>query len=460
MSRITHTWLRTALALALLGSSLASQAKVSNEEAARLGKDLTPSGAEKAGNADGSIPAWTGKWRGLPPGLKYGGTGTPYPDPYASEKPLFTITAQNMDQYAANLSDGQKALFKRYPDSFKMPVYPSHRDFRVDQLTEDNIKKNALNAELTNDGNDTSNAFGASPFPIPKNGNELILNHTMQGRTLTEESVYQQAVIYPDKNRVMEKVSYNIFSVWSDPKKTLETSGGILTHFLLTTLEPVRKKGEIIVGHEFINATSEPRQAWQYTPGQRRVRRAPTVGYDSPSGAGGFRVYDEDRLFNGAPDRYNWSIVGKKEIYIPYDNYKIDEPDVNIETMLSTTGHINPDIMRYEKHRVWVVQGTLKPNARHIYAKRVIYLDEDTWAAALSDHYDSRGQLWRTNMQASIYAFDIERFHARIGIYHDLIVGSYLVDRMLVDQKPAKLNTSNFVEEDFTAGNLRKLGTR
>ena len=211
MSRITHTWLRTALALALLGSSLASQAKVSNEEAARLGKDLTPSGAEKAGNADGSIPAWTGKWRGLPPGLKYGGTGTPYPDPYASEKPLFTITAQNMDQYAANLSDGQKALFKRYPDSFKMPVYPSHRDFRVDQLTEDNIKKNALNAELTNDGNDTSNAFGASPFPIPKNGNELILNHTMQGRTLTEESVYQQAVIYPDKNRVMEKVSYNIF---------------------------------------------------------------------------------------------------------------------------------------------------------------------------------------------------------------------------------------------------------
>lgn len=460
MSRITHTWLRTTLAVALLGSSLALQAKVSNEEAARLGQDLTPLGAEKAGNADGSIPAWSGKWRGLPSGLKFGGAGTPYPDPYASEKPLFTITAQNVDQYAANLTDGQKALFKRYPDTFKMPVYPSHRDFRVDEFTEQEIKKNALNAELANDGNDAVNAFGASPFPIPKNGNELMFNHTMQGRAATEEADYQQAVIYADKNKVLERVNYKIYSVWSSPQRTLDTSNGILSHFLLTTLEPVRKKGEIVVGHEFINATSQPRQAWQYTPGQRRVRRAPTVGYDSPSGAGGFRVYDEDRLFNGAPDRYNWSIVGKKEIYIPYNNYKADEPNVTNDQILATTGHINPDVMRYEKHRVWVLQATLKPNARHIYAKRVIYLDEDSWAATLADNYDSRGQLWRTNMQTSIYAYDIQRFHARLGVYHDLIAGSYLVDRMLVDQKPAKLNASNFVDDDFTAGNLRKLGTR
>ncbi len=218
MSRFTQTLLSTALTVGLLGSGLA-YAKVSPEEAARLGQDLTPMGAEKAGNADGSIPAWTGKWRGLPPGLTFGGAGTPYPDPYASEKPLFTITAQNMDQYAANLTDGQKALFKRYPDSFKMPVYPSHRDFRVDQLTEDDIKKNALNAELSNDGNDTSNAFGASPFPIPKNGNELILNHTMSGRSFTEEAVYQQAVIYPDKNRVTEKVDYKIFRCGPTPKR-------------------------------------------------------------------------------------------------------------------------------------------------------------------------------------------------------------------------------------------------
>nr|WP_238474271.1 DUF1329 domain-containing protein [Pseudomonas cavernicola] len=164
MTRSTQTLFRTALAVTLLSGSLAVQAKVSNEEAARLGQDLTPMGAEKAGNADGSIPAWSGKWRGAPPQVKFAGPGTPYPDPYADEKPLFTITAENVAQYADNLSDGQKALLKRYPTTFKIPVYPSHRDFRYDQKTDDNIKQNALNAELIDGGYGTKNAFGASPF--------------------------------------------------------------------------------------------------------------------------------------------------------------------------------------------------------------------------------------------------------------------------------------------------------
>jgi len=459
MSRFTQTLLSTALTVGLLGSGLA-HAKVSNEEAARLGQDLTPMGAEKAGNADGSIPAWSGKWLGLPPGLKFDGPGSTYPDPYAADKPLFVIDSKNMDKYAANLTDGQKALLKRYPDTFKIPVYPSHRDFRVDPRLVEAVKKNAVSAELDNDNNDTKNAWAGSPFPIPKNGSELMFNHTLAGRAAAEEANYRQAVVYSNKERVLEEVNYKIFSIWSNPDRTLETSNGILTNFLITTLEPVRKKGEIVVGHEFINPTASPRQAWQYSPGQRRVRRAPTVGYDSPTGAGGFRVYDEDRLFNGAPDRYNWTIVGKKEIYIPYHNYKIDDLSVSTDQILATTGHIDPQYMRYEKHRVWVLQATLKEGARHVYAKRVMYLDEDTWAATLADNYDSRGQLWRTNMQTSIYAYEMQRYHARLGIYHDLIAGSYLVDRMLIDQKPAKLNATAFTEDEFTPGNLRKLGTR
>lgn len=167
MSRFTHTILSTALTVSLLGSGLA-YAKVSNEEAARLGQDLTPMGAEKAGNADGSIPAWSGKWLGVPPGLKFAGPGTPYPDPYAAEKPLFVIDSKNMDKYAENLTDGQKALLKRYPNTFKIPVYPSHRDFRVDPKLVEAVKKNAVTAELDNDNNDTKNAWAGSPFPIPK----------------------------------------------------------------------------------------------------------------------------------------------------------------------------------------------------------------------------------------------------------------------------------------------------
>lgn len=460
MNNIAHNLIRSALTLALLGGSLSLYAKPGENEVARLGQDLTPMGAEKAGNADGSIPAWSRKWRGTPPHLTYAGPGSVYPDPYADEQPLFVITAENMAQYADNLSDGQQAMLKRYPKTFRIPVYPSHRDFRVDEQLEDYVRQNALSAELANGGNDIANAWGGSPFPIPSNGNELLLNHTMQGRARTEEANYIQAVIYPDGNRVMDKVNYKIFSVWSDTSKNLESSEGVLSHFLITNLEPVRKKGEMVVGQEFLTPTARPRQAWQYSPGQRRVRRAPTVGYDSPTGAGGFRTYDEDRLFNGAPDRYNWRIVGKKELYIPYHNYRLDLPEVSAEQILSTSGHINPDLMRYEKHRVWVLEGTVREGARHIYAKRVIYLDEDSWAATMADNYDGRGHLWRTNLQTSIYAYDLQRFHARLGIYHDLIAGSYLVDRLLDNQQAALLNASNFSGEEFTPGHLRKLGTR
>jgi hypothetical protein len=133
---------------------------------------------------------------------------------------------------------------------------------------------------------------------------------------------------------------------------------------------------------------------------------------------------------------------------------------VTTEQLLATNGHLNPDYMRYEKHRVWVLEAKLKPNSRHIYAKRVLYLDEDSWAATLPDNYDSRGQFWRTNMQTSVYAYDMQRYHARLGVYHDLIAGSYMVDRLLVDQQPALLNASNFQVGDFTPSNLRKLGTR
>ncbi|MEE9098944.1 MULTISPECIES: DUF1329 domain-containing protein [Pseudomonas] len=436
-----------------------AQAKVSPEEAARLGTELTPMGAEKAGNADGTIPAWSGKWRGAPPHVNYAGPGNRYPDPYADEKPLFVITAQNMEQYSKYLTDGQRALFKRYPTTFKMPVYPSHRDFRYSEKAEERIKANAVSAELTQEGNAVAGAFGASPFPIPKNGNELIWNHALQTRAWSEEAVYDQSVIYSNGNTAPQTVHYQISCPWSDPNGSVEQSAasGIMSHFMLTTLKPVRSKGEIIGGNEFIDPMANPRQSWQYLPGTRRVRRAPTVGYDTPTGAGGFRVIDEDRLFNGATDRYNWKMIGKKEIYIPYNNYKLDDPNVKYSDLL-TPNHINPDYMRYELHRVWVVEATLKPGARHIYGKRTLYLDEDSWSAALADNYDNRGQLWRTNMQTTTYAYDIQVNQARVALFHDLIAGSYLADRLSNEQPQPQLNTVKYDSNYFTAANMRKLG--
>ncbi|WP_121359608.1 DUF1329 domain-containing protein, partial [Pseudomonas aeruginosa] len=106
------------LALSLLATQV--MAAISADEAAKLGTSLTPLGAEKAGNADGSIPAWDG---GLATNAGSVDSRGFLANPYASEQPLFTITAQNVDQYKDKLTPGQLAMFKRYPDTYKIPVY-------------------------------------------------------------------------------------------------------------------------------------------------------------------------------------------------------------------------------------------------------------------------------------------------------------------------------------------------
>src|ERR1700739_2162546 len=155
---------------------------VSPQEAARLGQDLTPLGGEKAGNADGTIPAWTGGIKsaaeGAFPAYK---SGEHHPDPYASDKPLFTITAANMSQYAAKLTEGHKALFKAYPD-YKMIVYPTQRSAAAPERVYEASKRNATTAKLVPDGNGFTGAIGGTPFPIPQNGLEVFWNHVTRYR--------------------------------------------------------------------------------------------------------------------------------------------------------------------------------------------------------------------------------------------------------------------------------------
>lgn len=451
---------RSRLAILFVAGLLGTPAlaKVSPEEAARLGQDLTPLGAEMAGNADGSIPAWSGKWRGAPPHLEQAGSGR-YADPYAGEKPLLVIDASNMAQHAERLSAGQQALLKRFPASFRMDVYPSHRDFRYAQRAEDSLLRNALGAELVNEGNGVGNAYGGSPFPLPKNGHELLWNHNLRTTAWKEDAQYRMALTTANGNRQFEATHYQLLSPWNQPSAEKPTDPTLYAYGMHRTLEPSRKRGEIILVHAFVNPALQPTQTWQYLPGNRRVRRAPTIGYDHPYGAGGFRTIDEDRLFNGSPDRYDWTLVGKRELYIPYHNYRLNDPDQDLDALLTDKGHLNPEQVRYELHRVWVLEAKLKPGKRHIYARRVLYLDEDSWAAVLADNYDGRGNLWRTNLQSTVYAYDMQGFHAGVAVYHDLIAGAYLADRLVNGQPPPRLNDGDSLDANyFTIPNLRKLG--
>lgn len=303
------------MALSLLAAHV--MAAVSPEEAAKLGTSLTPVGAEKAGNADGSIPAWTG---GIPKNAGAVDSKGFLADPFANEKPLFVITAATVDKYKAKLSDGQVAMFKRYPETYKIPVYPTHRTVNLPPDIYESIKRSALNVHAINNGNGLENFTGNRyyAFPIPKNGVEVLWNHITRYHGGNLKRIITQAT--PQTNgsytpiRFEEEVAVPQAIPDIDPAK----AANVLSFFKQSVTAPARLAGNVLLVHETLDQVKEPRLAWIYNAGQRRVRRAPQVSYDGPGTASdGLRTTDNFDMFSGAPDRYDWKLVGKKRCTSP-----------------------------------------------------------------------------------------------------------------------------------------------
>ncbi|GAB1423639.1 hypothetical protein MASR2M16_08730 [Thauera terpenica] len=300
-------------------------AKVSEAEAAKLGKELTCVGAEAAGNADGSIPAFSGKWLGKPPHVEYTLHVGQHPvDVYPEDKPLFQITAANVGQYADKLSDGQKAMFKRFPDTYRIPVYQSRRDFRYpDQICEV-AKKNALEAELIDGGLGYTGYKGPIGFPIPKAAMEVLANMNFPYRAYSEEIVRDIADVSSTGSISWGRQINKNLNVVTSPDEIGKPMGGLMAYSLSAALLPERDRGSVTVSQEPVNFAQNKRLAWQYDPGTRRVRQLPTYGFDSPAGGtSGKMTIDQDRLMNGDPSRYEWKLLGKKEMYIPANSYRV-----------------------------------------------------------------------------------------------------------------------------------------
>lgn len=442
------------------GGLLAGAAHAASEaDIERLGKDLTCVGAERAGNAEGTIPEWSGKWLGVPDHVDFKGTGHHPIDPYAGEEPLFTITADNMSDYGDKLSDGQKALFEKYPETFEMPVYPSHRDFRFPDSVCDVTLKNAKTAKLESNGDGIVATTGGIAFPFPETGLELLWTSSFfTYRPWSEELVSDNMYVLADGSRNHGQLKTTLLAPFEKPGNEGPTTGPS-SYFLNVTKLPLRDRGEVNTGIEYFNHTKEPRQSWRYDPGTRRVRQAPEYGYDMQyPGSGGSITVDEVRIFNGSGQRYNWDIVGKQEMYVPYNTYGIHSKDISYDELL-TPGHANPDFMRYELHRVWVLEGTLKENYRHLYSKRRMYIDEDSWLMLMGENYDARGQLWRTSMVNYFYAYEAKTWQAGVGLYHDLFAGSYLAFNLVNEQESAYiLNSGNLNPGMFGPEAARRLG--
>ncbi len=455
MKTTKKLWQSGVLTLSLLATSV--MAAVSPDEAAKLGTTLTPVGAEMAGNADGSIPAWTG---GLPTNAGAVDPRGFLADPFANEQPLFTITAQNVEQYKDKLTPGQMAMFKRYPESYRMPVYPTHRSASLPAAVLEATKQNAVNTRMVEGGNGLENFQTANPFPIPQNGLEVIWNHITRYRGGSVRRLVTQAT--PQPNGSYSLVYFQDEFVFRDALTDYDSSksSNVLFYFKQRVTAPSRLAGNVLLVHETLDQVKEPRLAWLYNAGQRRVRRAPQVSYDGPgTAADGLRTSDNLDMYNGAPDRYDWKLEGKKEIYIPYNAYKLDSPSLKYSDIIKA-GHINQDLTRYELHRVWHVTATLKSGERHIYAKRDFYIDEDTWQAALIDHYDGRGTLWRVAEAHAQYYYDKQVPWYTVETLYDLLSGRYLALGMKNEEKQAYDFNYKASGSDFTPAALRQAGVR
>ena len=457
---IKKSILSFAAATVLTTASFGAHALITEEEANKLGKQLTPIGAIKAGNKDGTIPPWTGGIRSAPKGFK---SGQHHPDPYANDKMLFKITAQNYKQYEAKLSEGYKKMFELYPDTFYMNVYPTRRSAAYPDRIYEATREAAVTAELVPSGNGvTKNVNWAGiPFPIPKSGLEAIWNHILRyrGTGSASRDVVQAAVTRSgDYNLV--KFQDEFYPIFSDPGIEEEDLDNIIIYFKQRVTSPARLAGGILLVHETLDQERENRKAWVYNPGQRRVRRAPNVAFDNPREASdGLATSDQFDMFNGSPERYNWELKGREEKFIAYNSYKIHSDTVKYADVL-TPLHINPELVRYELHRVWKVDSVLKEGKRHIYKRRTFYLDEDSWQIATVDIYDNRDQLWRISNGHILSYYEIPTTWTTVEEHIDLQSGRYLTLGMNNEEDRTYEFGLDRSSSDYKPSSLRREGRR
>jgi hypothetical protein len=322
--------------------------------------------------------------------------------------------------------------------------------------------KNATAAKTTDNGVAIDNAMAGYPFPIPKTGSEAIWNHLLRYSGLGYDGSRYENWNVDSAGVPTLAVQADAFWAWPiyDAKRTGTISASEpFWYNKLLYVGPARRNGEALLIVDAVNPLKQPRRAWQYLPGQRRVRLAPDLAYDTPNpGAAGAGTYDDVSVLNGAIDRFDWKLIGKKEMYVPYSSYRLTYHRNAAD--ITTPHHINPDLVRWELHRVWVVEATLKEGKRHVYSKRVFYLDEDSWTALASDQYDGRGQLYRSSFAFQSYSYDVQAPFADTFAIYDFNSGAYNITGLFGPNKGLKYMSELPKETAWSAEALAGAGLR
>ncbi|MES2258240.1 MAG: DUF1329 domain-containing protein [Pseudomonadota bacterium] len=438
-----------AIALCL---AAASHAAVTPEEAAALKTTLTPMGGELAGNRDGTIPAWTGGLEASP-----ASSSGRRADPFAADRKLYSISSKNMAEYEGKLSEGSKALFKKYPDSFRIDVYPTRRSASAPRWVYDNTFKNATRGKLSA-ALVPQDVYGGIPFPIPKSGAEVMWNSLLMWRGQAWTTDLQAFLSTADGQNVMTvDARTNLQMPYYFQNSSLEKFNGEYLLAKIVNSGPAIRAGEAFVGR--VGLDDSKSRTWLYLTGQRRVRRLPNSCCDTPSPASaGVMSFDEIGVYGGSLERFNWKIVGKKEMLVPYNANRILAP--NKSAAVLSGHHFNPDYVRWELHRMWVVEATLASGQRHTAHRSVYYVDEDSWMAVLGDRYDAQGKLWKTLFQLPVAINDLPGVVGGPYGFADLLSGTGFVAQLWNDKNSQYRIQPPLPDSAFTADTLAGEGVR
>lgn len=437
----------------------AAFAGVPEAQIARLGQDLTPMGAEQAGNADGSIPAWTGGLTSVPEGIGYKGDGH-YPDPFAADPILYTVGKDNVAQYADILTPGQAAMIKAYPD-YKLNVYQSRRTCALPQAVYDATRTNAKTAALGGGGDSLSGVLLGIPYPLPFDAYEIVWNHNLRYRGYKMARTFASAA--PTRTGSFTPVIVEdqaIFNYAAPDNKSFKSLDNVSVHYIQETLSPARRAGQLLLVHETVDPAVGERRSWQYTTGNTnsspRVQRTSAVSYDHPQiYSDAMSTADSFDVFSGPLDHFNWTVLGKEERLVAYNSYKLASNSLKYADIIKP-GHLNQDLVRYEKHRVWSVEATLKPSERHVYSRRVAYFDEDGGNMVGGELYDARGGLWRVQEAQIIQYYDVPTCFNSSDVVYDLVEGRYVVQNLKNEEVGINFHADNLRESMFVPEELRR----
>ena len=359
-------------------------------------QELSPMGAIIAGNAEGTIPAWTGGLEQAP--LE----ASRVSDPYPNDTVLYMVTAQNAADYEVVLTAGQKALLEKYPDSYSLPVYQSRRSASYPEFVYAALKKNRQSAELVTEGDKSGvrSSRISSPFPEPKNGLEAIWNHLMRWRGILLERETSWVPVTARGNYRPILLREELAFPYASPAYDIPDAEGEVSEYRRAMVavkqkfvSPGRLSSTGSLVYETYDYTNYDRIRWLYPAEARRVIRLPRAPMDQPLPASnGIVRMDDIDMFRGSTEMFDWELVGRRELLVPYNAYRLKRGDLGFKDLIARH-HLNQEHTRYELHRVWEVKATAKESSRSHFGQRIFYLDEDTWQVVVSEKYDHDGEL-------------------------------------------------------------------